>query len=363
MLRTLISTFLAGIFGTAKAAGPVDSAPPWIIAHRGASGYAIEHTVEAYAKAHAQGADFIEQDVVLTRDGIPIVLHDLYLDLVTDVAERFPDRAREDGHYYAIDFDWEEIRQLEKQPSRDPLTGMTRYPGRYVGVVVGQVMSFAESLELIERLNRESGREVGIFPELKMPRFHAAEGYDIGEATLQVLKQYGYLNGARHFYLQSFDPKVLRQMRSEYGDQLRLVQLIGENHWLEAEGTDFEAMRSSEGLDRVARYADAIGPHWPQLLRDSEWMPVEPDNERLDPEWEGENTSLVSGTLVEAAHARGLKVFTFTLKREGLPRWIGFNALHLKLFVELKVDGVFTDFPDQSKEIRDGVFRRVGEDH
>lgn len=359
MLRTLISSLIACLLGATKGT-PMDTEKPWIIAHRGASGYTIEHTVEAYTLAHQQGADFIEQDVVLTRDGVPVVLHDIYLEVTTDVANRFPGRAREDGHFYAIDFDWDEIRQLEKQPPRDLVSGTIRYPKRYPDHSVrGRVMSLAQSLELIEQLNRETGRQAGIFPELKMPRFHASEGQDIAAVTMEVLEQFAYLDGARHWYLQSFDPQVLKLLREQYGESVRLVQLIGENHWLEAEGVDHEAMRTHEGLDRIADYANAIGPHWPQVLRNVEWIPLEPENEQIDPEWEWDRKVMDSETLVEAAHRRGLKVFTFTLRREGLPRWVGFEALHLKLFEESRVDGVFSDFPDQSKKIRDGWLRRV----
>ena len=91
-------------------AGTVSTTKPIVIAHRGASAYLPEHTLAAKALADGQGADFIEQDVVLTRDGVPIVLHDIHLESTTDVAERYPERAREDGHFYAIDFDLREVR-------------------------------------------------------------------------------------------------------------------------------------------------------------------------------------------------------------------------------------------------------------
>lgn len=360
MLRCLISSLFALLFGSGKATG-MEGDGPWIIAHRGASGYAIEHTHDAYAIAHRQGADFIEQDIVLTRDGVPIVLHDIHLEIATNVGDRFPDRAREDGHFYAIDFFWEEIRQLHKRAPIDLVTGTTRYPGRELASRrPARVMSFAESIEWIEALNRETGRKVGIFPEIKMPRFHSREGKDIVAAVLQVLQDFGYPDGARHLYLQSFDPKALQRIRDKWGGDVRLVQLIGENHWLEAEGTDFEAMRSREGLRRVAEYADAIGPHWPQLLRDTEWKPLDPEMDEIDPEWIPDNNRLVPGTMAEEARRLGLAIYPFTLRLEGLPRWISFQALHHKLIIDLRVDGLFTDFPDLSKKIRDGICRRVG---
>jgi glycerophosphoryl diester phosphodiesterase len=106
---------------------------PIVIAHRGASGYLPEHTLAAKAMAHAMGAHFIEQDVVLSRDGTPIVLHDIHLDSTTDVAQAFPGRARDDGRYYAIDFDIEEIRELRVHERTHLGTGLGRavYPGRF----------------------------------------------------------------------------------------------------------------------------------------------------------------------------------------------------------------------------------------
>jgi len=105
-------------------------AEPLVIAHRGASGYLPEHTLAAKALAHGQGADYLEQDVVLTADDVPIVLHDIHLDSTTDVADRFPDRARPDGRWYAVDFSLAEVRQLAvgERLGRD---GTAAFPGRF----------------------------------------------------------------------------------------------------------------------------------------------------------------------------------------------------------------------------------------
>ena len=104
-----------------------------VIAHRGASGYLPEHTLPAIAMAHAMGADYLEQDVVLSKDDVPIVLHDIHIDTVTDVARRFPDRKRADGRYYAIDFTVAELKQLPASERFDPRTGRRRVPGALPG--------------------------------------------------------------------------------------------------------------------------------------------------------------------------------------------------------------------------------------
>ena len=104
---------------------------PIVIAHRGASGYLPEHTLVAKAYAHAAGADYLEQDVVLTRDNVPVVFHDLVLEEVTDAASQFPDRCRDDGHWYVIDLDFAELQTLRVHERVTPANGTAVYPGRF----------------------------------------------------------------------------------------------------------------------------------------------------------------------------------------------------------------------------------------
>ena len=136
---------------------------PIVIAHRGASGYLPEHTLAAKAMAHAMGADFIEQDVVLTRDGVPIVLHDIHLDYTTDVATRFPDYQRSDGHFYAIDLMLAQIRQLQAHERVQINPDGSReavYPSRYplqMGIL--RVPTLAEEIDLIAGMDRSRGKQ------------------------------------------------------------------------------------------------------------------------------------------------------------------------------------------------------------
>lgn len=300
-----------------------------VIAHRGASGYLPEHTLESAAMAHAMGVDYIEQDVVLTRDDVLVVLHDLYLDAVTDVAERFPERARPDGHHYAIDFTLEEIRRLRVH-ERTGADGMPVFPGRFPPESrLFRVPTLAEEIALIQGLNRSTGRHVGLYIEPKAPAWHQAEGKDLMAAVLALLADHGLNRASDKVLLQSFDFDALRRAREELGTELGLVQLIGENDWQES-ATDFEFLQTEAGLREVARFARGIGPWLPQVVatRDDGSVAISP--------------------LTTLAQNLGLSVHAYTLRAEHLPPGPGGMPQAVRLLVEqVKLDGVFTDQPDQ----------------
>ena len=134
-----------------------------------------EHTLAAKAMAYAQGADYLEQDLVLTRDDRLLVLHDHFLDRVTDVAERFPTRAREDGRFYAIDFDLDEIRSLRVTELFERRLGLAEpvFPDRFpLWTSRFELHTFEEEIEFIQGLNRSTGRRVGLYPEIKVPSYN-----------------------------------------------------------------------------------------------------------------------------------------------------------------------------------------------
>jgi glycerophosphoryl diester phosphodiesterase len=298
-----------------------------VIAHRGASGYLPEHTLEGAAFAHATGADYIEQDVVLTRDDQLIVLHDLHLDAVTDVAVRFPGRSRADGHHYAIDFSLAEIRTLAVRDRRD--NGAPAFPGRFPdGGPAFRVPTLAEEIALIAGLNRSTGREVGLYVEPKAPAWHADEGKDLMAAVLGELARFGYEDAGDRVLLQSFDQAALRRARDELGSQLRMVQLIGENSWRESD-TDFDRLRSAAGLREVAGYAQGIGPWLPQLL--------------------GPGEAAASGrpALLERAQELGLFVHAYTLRADQLQGYFATIEDATDYLLQIGLDGIFTDHPDR----------------
>lgn len=303
-----------------------------VIAHRGASGYLPEHTLEGVAMAHAMGADYIEQDVVMTRDNQLIVTHDLYLDAVTDVAERFPGRARKDERHYAIDFTLEEIRTLRVR-ERVGSDGNAVFPKRFPSTeYLFRIPTLEEEIHLIQGLNRSTGREVGVYVEPKSPAWHEKEGKDLLRAVVALLREHGYSKREDRAFLQSFDMDSLRRARHELRSELNLVQLVGENSWQES-STDFEALRTQQGLEEVARYADGIGPWLLQVIRIND------------------DGSTDISDLVSRSHDLGLFVHAYTLRADQLPENIAGMKAALDILVrQANLDGVFTDHPDQVRD-------------
>ena len=285
----LLAPALAGAQAVAASAGPPGGGPACleVIAHRGASGYLPEHTLPAYALGHGQGAGWIEPDVVLTADGIPIALHDVTLDRTTDVAERYPDRAREDGRYYAADFTFPELERLRVVESR---------PGRFPHAVF-RVPRLTDVLDLVDGLNRTTGREAGVYPELKSPDVQPG----LGDAVLAALSRYDL-----PVRLQSFDAGALAALVTD----LPRVQLIASPAQLEP-----------AGLDEIATYAVGIGVPTILIYRDP--------------------------ALVERAHERDLAVHAYTLRADQLAPGFDSLAAEVEALIEARVDAVFTDHPDR----------------
>jgi len=300
---------------------------PIVIAHRGASGYLPEHTLPAKALAYAMGADYLEQDVVATRDDELVVLHDVHIDRVSNVAELYPDRARMDGRFYVRDFTLSELLELslwERMDADGQPVFKNRFPGRSGSF---RVHTLAAEIELIQGLNASSGRDVGIYPEIKRPAWHRDEGVDIAPLMLDVLGRYGYRDPGDAVFVQCFDAAEIMRLRQDLGTELPLIQLIGDNAWGEAD-TDYDALRTTAGLRAVAEVADGIGPWLEQIYA-------------LD------GSTPRSSGLVEAAHGVGLAVHPYTFRLDSLPPgFTTFDALVEFVLGELGAEGLFTDFPD-----------------
>lgn len=322
------------------AAGTVSAGTPLVIAHRGASAYAPEHTLPAKALAHLMGADFLEQDVVLSSDGVPVVLHDIHLDRTTDVAAQFPDRARADGRFYAIDFTLQELKTLRAWERRDA-QGAPVFAGRFPPVMgVSQIPTLAEEIAFIEGLNKTLGREAGLYIEMKASHFHAKAGLDLPGAVLAVLRDSGWDQRGDRVFLQSFEPLVLKRLHEELKGSLPLIQLIADNRWQENTAVDYDWLQSDAGLDDIARYADGIGPWIMQLYQGRD----ETGRARLT-------------DLATRAQARGLAVHPYTFRADELPPGIdSFDQLHRLFLIELGVEGIFSDFPDLSRRFIDAHF-------
>ncbi len=300
--------------------------PKVVIAHRGASGYLPEHTLAAKAMAYAQGADYLEQDIVLSKDNIPVVLHDIYIDTVTNVASVYPARKRADGRFYAIDFTLNELKQLSVTERFDPVTGKCVYNSRFpAGVGHFTIVSLSEELDFIKGLNKSSGHHIGIYPEIKKPLWHQAQGYDISQVSLAMLHDYGFKHKDDKLYLQCFSQQELQRIRYTLKSPLPIIQLIAGKPWAD---TEEYVLSSNNDLQTIAGYANGIGP-WQDLLINTR-----------------EPTITATG-LSRQAKKQGLCVHPYTVRKDDLPTGIK-NYQHLLdvLFIKAGVDGVFTDFPD-----------------
>jgi len=329
---TIPLTRLLLLSGLWAAGWSLSAATPLVIAHRGASGYLPEHTLAAKAYAHALGADFIEQDLVLSKDDVPLVLHDIHLDTTTDVARKFPGRARADGRFYALDFTAAEIKTLLVRERFNVKTGRPVYPKRYDSVAAPaefRVSTLEEELQLIQALNRSTGRVAGIYPELKQPKWHRDNGRDISRVVLPILARYGYATKADACFLQCFELTEVRRLRHELGWQGRLVLLLGAGA-KGADGTDYARISTPEGLREIAPLVDGIGPALGLVVT-----------------WPAAGAPPKFTALVPLAHAAQLVVHPYTIRNDDLPRNCpDLAALHAALFATARVDGVFTDFPD-----------------
>ena len=291
---------------------------PLIIGHRGASGHRPEHTLEAYRLAAEMGADFIEPDLVSTKDGVLIARHENEIGGTTDVAERFADRKRTktiDGQsltgWFSEDFTLAEIKTLR---TKERLAFRSHeYDGRF------QVATFDEVIELAQKLGRELGRPIGVYPETKHPAYFRAIGLPLEEPLLAALDKHGWNRRDAPVFIQSFEQANLRELRKK--TKVRLIQLAATAPLVEG-----------DRLKDIAGYADGIGPEKRLII------PVKPDG-TLGP----------ATDLVARAHALGLLVHAWTVRsdKEYLPA--GYNGRVQGEFERLRdagIDGVFTDFPD-----------------
>ncbi len=321
--------------GTGRRQEPIEpTSRPAIIAHRGASGYLPEHTTASAAVAFAMGADYIEPDIVLSKDGAAIVLHDIYLDTVTNVKELFPDRARADGRFYAIDFNVDEIKRLRVSERIDVRTGKRVYPLRFPGNKADlRIPTLGELIELVQGLNHSMNRSVGIYPEIKQPAWHREQGKDISKVVLTVLSRYGYRDRTSNCFLQCFDPAELKRVRTELKSDLKMIQLYSDDAWKNEAGELDEARMKAE-LAAVAEYADGIGPSLRLLVT------------------VGNEGVAVPNGAVREAHRLGLLVHAYTFRRDALPEFVPSYDELVRLYVQdLGIDGLFTDFTDITRDL------------
>jgi glycerophosphoryl diester phosphodiesterase len=337
---------------------------PIVIAHRGASGYAPEHTLTSYFIAIELGADFIEPDLVMTRDGVMVARHENEIGGTTDVAGRpefagrrttkIIDGARVTG-WFTEDFLLQELKTLrarERIPELRPAN--TRLDGRLEIPTLEEILALARGVEERRRVRaRELGlpapRPIGVYPETKHPSYFAALGLAMEERLVATLERYDYRGRDAHAFLQSFETGNLRALRRL--TQLPLVQLI------EATGAPFDFVQSGDrrtyadlvtprGLAEIAGYADCVGP--------AKSLVVPRD---------GGGRLAAPTSLVADCHAAGLKVHPWTFRAESafLPAELDLEG-ELRVFLEAGIDGFFSDQPDVGVRVRDAYAVRPAAD-
>lgn len=301
----------------------IDPSRPIVIAHRGASGYVVEHTEAAKTLAHAQGADYIEQDVVLSKDGQFIVTHDITMEETTNVEQRFPDRARQDGRYYFADFDWQEIQHLTMHERTQRGSDRPALPNRFPYDAGQRVVRLADELQLIAGLNKTTDKNTGLYIELKSPSFHKKEfGTSMGEALLKLLATHEVHDRC---FIQCFEMEELRDLHDRLHCKLPLIALLGRRP-------------ADSDVENIAKFAQGIGPSLELLATRNASNEIE------------------STGLVEAARKSGLKIHPYTVCKHQQPRWSNsLDETHKVLVGQLKVDGFFTDYPDLGRAAVDAV--------
>lgn len=318
-----------------------------VIAHRGASGYLPEHTLESKALAFGQKADYLEQDLVMTKDNHLVVIHDHFLDSLTDVAKKFPGRKRADGRYYVMDFTLAEIQSLEMTENFKTENGaqVPVYPDRFpLWKSHFRIHTFEDEIEFIQGLEKSTGRKIGIYPEIKAPWLHHQQGKDIAAATLKVLQKYGYTQKSDPVYLQTFDFNELKRIKNELlpkmGMDLKLVQLVAYSDWDEtqeknAQGKwvnyNYDWMFKPGAMQEVAKYADGVGPAW--------YMLIDRDNSK---------TGNVKYTpMVADIAASKMELHPYTIRKDALPDFFtDVNQIYDAVLNKAGATGIFTDFPD-----------------
>jgi glycerophosphoryl diester phosphodiesterase len=334
----------------------LDGKPPLVIGHRGAAGHRPDHTLEGYRLAIEMGADFVEPDIVSTRDGVLIARHEPLLDDTTNIATipEFASRKTTrtlDGvkiaGFWASDFTLEEIKRMR---AVQPLAFRSKaYDGFY------QIPTLEEIIELVQGENSHRSRVIGIYPETKHPVFHASLGLQTEDTLLKVLDKYGWNRKDAPVIIQSFESGSLKYLRPR--TQLRLVQLIDAddvgpdgklkyappydkpyNHAVNGDPRGFADMVTPANLADIAKYANGIGPWKPYMISAAGTGPV------------------FTTSLIEDAHKAGLFVHAYTFRSEPqylLPAYNGNPRNEYMQFFALGVDGVFSDYPDAAYAARD----------
>jgi glycerophosphoryl diester phosphodiesterase len=367
-LAALAAASLWAVAAPALAWNTLDGQAPLIIGHRGASGYLPEHTLEGYAKAIELGANYIEPDLVMTKDGVLVARHEPTIGATTNVASiaAFADRKRTktvDGvssaDWYVEDFTLAELKTLRAIQPR------ANRPQQYNGLF--QIPTLDEVIALAKAKSVETGRTIGIYPELKHSTYMQGVSQSLGlpqryfEDKLLSTLHAAYGNSANApVFIQSFEIGNLQYLNTK--TDIKLVQLVDAND-VRPDGSiellapfaqpadvaaaggllTFADIVSDVGLSFVATYADGIGPWKPYLLK----TVADGVDRNGDGIVDGSDRRVLGSTgVIEAAHQRGLLVHTWTMRNDSGLLGYGNGQQEIEAYLRLGVDGVFTDFAD-----------------
>ena len=371
---------------SAKGLITLDGKQPLVVAHRGASGYLPEETMEAYSRAVELGADVIEMDLLITKDGVLVARHDPNLAISTDVASHPEFAARKktmkvDGEtqtgWFIQDFTLAEVKTL------GGISTDAERPQQFNGKF--KVVTFQEILDFQKLKTRETGRAIAIYPETKNPTWFRDMGLPLEDKLIAMINAAGLNSKTAPIYVQSFEPGSLKYMKSK-GLNTKLIQLIDGDgidmktgamtyaipvdrpyEWAKAgDARTFSAMVTPAGLAEIKTYADGIGP-WKRYIisikgtmgADGKPVDVNKDGKIND----ADATSITPTTLVADAHKAGLFVHPFTFRNENrrLPiDYAGDPKNEYLAYYRLGVDGVFTDFTDTAIAARTTYMREIG---
>jgi glycerophosphoryl diester phosphodiesterase len=376
ILRAAVAAAIAlAACASAAAADPrPPEAKPLVIGHRGASGYLPEHTLQSYALAIAQGADYVEPDLVSTKDGRLIARHEPNITNTTDVKDHpeFANRkrtatvdgAQEEG-WFASDFTLAEIKTLRAVQAFSDRP--QQYNGRF------GIPTFEEVIALVKRSSKMQRRRIGIYPETKHPTYHRNLGLALEKPLVRTLKRARWNRPNAPVFIQSFEQANLQALNKV--TPVRLIQLVDANDvrpdgsleyvapfdrpydWT-ASGNPallartFGFFATDAGLDEIRTYADGIGP-WKRYIVSTAAIKLNTDGTVADANGDGlvdesDRRTLPPTDLIDRAHARGLLVHTWTFRNE--PKrlasdYAGNPLAEYAQFLGLGIDGVFSDFP------------------
>lgn len=335
-----VMSLLTPTVAATPAQAPLSGKIPLVIAHRGACGLLPEHTLAAYTQAIRDGADFIEPDVVSSKDGILVVRHENNLAETTDVGQKFAGRKRTktiDGQrvsgWFSEDFTLKELKTLRAKQR------FAFRPQQHNGQHA--IPTFEEVLQLLAAHQKATGQRLGIYPETKHPSYSRSLGLPLEAKLLALLKRYGYSSAADPVFIQSFEVSNLQKLNQ--ATSIRLIQLVdGEGQpadfALRKDRRTYRDLVSPAGLLFVSGYADGVGPPKQLLVKSNA------------------SKQLISTGVIESAHQHGLAVHPWTFRDEAtfLDPFFGKDpAAEYRFFYQLGVDGVFSEFPANARLVRE----------